>query len=375
MKIRLLLLLSLFSLRLSAQRDTISAPNCKQIFISASYQYGFFWAHRSTMDGLVKKHLQGFEVDVIRTGTGEHSYDQPYHYPWIGLAVHVIPLGNPTVLGTGIGIYPFINFPLGKRSRIVKMNIRFGWGAGYVTKCFDPLENHANVAIGSHLNVCMSLRYDLMWKLNDDNYLEFGIGITHFSDGAAKLPNLGVNLPMLSVGYHHAVIQKLCTKPSPEFETKSEKTLGILANPHWHFNTLVVTGFNDTDPPGGNRYAVLNIVTSAMVRTARKARFGAGLDLMYSDAIRKRLWVEDSLHTTVLQNFQVGGKVCYEFVVGRVFFPIEMGAYIRSRYDNGLFYTRFGARYLVGQHLILNVSLKTHWARAEYLEYGLGWRF
>lgn len=255
------------------------------------------------------------------------------------------------------------------------MNIRFGWGIGYVTKCFDALENHQNVALGSHVNVCMNLRYNVMWKLNENNYLEFGFGMTHFSNGAAKLPNLGVNLPALSLGFHHSIFQKVCTTHSPEFEKKNDVILGILADRHWHISTILATGFNDVDPPGGNRYALLNIVTSAMRRTARKARFGVGFDMMYSDAIRKRIWEEDTVRVSVAQNLQFGGKVCYEFVVGRILFPVEMGIYLRSHYDNGLIYSRFGARYIVGKHLLLNVSLKTHWARAEYFEYGLGWRF
>lgn len=53
----------------------------------------------------------------------------------------------------------------------------------------------------------MSLRLNEQWKLNANNYVEFGIGITHFSNGASKLPNLGLNLPLLNLGFHHLFIK------------------------------------------------------------------------------------------------------------------------------------------------------------------------
>jgi hypothetical protein len=37
-------------------------------------------------------------------------------------------------------------------------------------------------------------------------------------------------------------------------------------------------------------------------------------------------------------------------------------------------YNRFGARYLINDHLVASLSLKTHLARAEHWEIGMGWR-
>lgn len=376
MKLRLLLFFTILSLCLEAQRDTICPDQTHRIYIGANVEYGFFWAHRTTMDGMVKKHLQGFEVLLSRNAVGNNACDQPFHYPWTGIAVHVIPLGNPEILGTGIGVYPFINFTLGKKMRTVKMHIRLGWGIGYVTKSFDAIENHQNVAIGSHVNACMNLHYNCQWNLNENNTLEFGLGITHFSNGAAKFPNLGVNLPMLSLGFHHCIYENLCTK-SMDQKIPVE---AMLADRHWRITTFLVGGFNDVDPPGGNRYALMNSLSSLTKRVSRKARFGIGFDLMYSDAIRKRL-IDDETSKGIVPDItpfsaiQLGGKVVYEFVVGQVYFPIEVGAYLQSQYDNGLIYSRFGMRYQLNEHLIFNVSLKTHWARAEYFEYGIGWKF
>jgi hypothetical protein len=375
MKSRLLLLILLFPFALFAQHDTI-CPTAPRLFIGGSVQYGFLWSHRYNMGHLVRKHISSFEIDLNKTCPGDRCWQQSYHYPNTGIAVHVIPLGNPDELGTAIGVYPFVNFPLGNRHRKIKTNLRFGYGIGYITNPFDPIENHKNVAIGSHINACMALRLNETWQLNDKNFIELGLGMTHFSNGASKLPNLGLNIPFLNIGYHHSICRtNLCTKTTPEFQAKVAHTTALLADPEWHINVLLVSGFNDIDPPGGHRYGVLNIHSSIMKRTAQKHRWGAGLDLMYSDALRKKLALED-VHVSVVENLQPGAKVCYELVLGRLSFPIEMGAYLYTRYKlSGPVYNRFAVHYLATDHLLLNVSLKTHFARAEYFEFGMGWKF
>ena len=376
MKLRLLILICFFTIGLSAQKDTIRDAGPTRLYAGANVQYGFFWTHRYNMGHLVKKHLTAFEIDLSKRGGKEIATDKPYHYPFFGVAIHVIPLGNPEEMGTAIGVYPFINFPLGNRKRNFKMHFRLGYGLGYITKPFDPLNNHKNVAIGSHLNCCMSMRFNGMWKLNDNNYLEFGLGMTHFSNGASKLPNLGINLPLVDIGFHHAIFEN--KRPHDAYEIPDKKlvhTQEIMAERNWQFCLTLNAGFNDTDPPGGNRYIVLNIQSSAMRQVSRKHKWGGGLDLMYSDALKHKL-ADDGVDASFVQNMQPGAKVAYELVVGRVSFPIEMGVYIYSRYKNFVpVFNRFAVHYLVNDHLLFNFAIKTHLARAEYFEYGIGWRF
>lgn len=376
MKFRLLSFICLFPLFSFAQRDTMKLPGFSGIYVGGSVQYGFLWTHRYNMGHLVKKHITAYELDFSKCDSKEKAFHQPFHYPWTGVALHYIPLGNPDQLGSAIGFYPFINFPLGNKSRNFKAHLRLGYGLGYITKPFDPLENHKNIAIGSHFNACMSLRLNGMLKLNESNYLEFGFGMTHFSNGASTLPNLGLNLPMVNFGFHHSIYKAYRHVTGYEMpDKKLLHTQEILAQRNWQFNVVLVTGFNDVDPPAGKRYGVLNMLTSAMRQTGRKHKWGGGIDIMYSDAVRHKLAV-DTIYVSALGNIQPGAKISYEFVVGRLSFPIEFGTYIYSRYKNFIpVYNRFAVHYLATDHLILNVSLKTHLARAEYFEYGLGWRF
>ncbi len=377
MKSRIILFFVLLSCcRLLAQHDSIVPVSPSKYYIGASGQFGFLWSHRYNMGHLVKRHIGSYEVDLCKTADGTKAWHQPYHYAWAGVAVHFIPLGNPDELGDAIGVYPFVNFPLGKRERNFKMHIRFGWGIGYITKPFDPITNHKNVAIGSHFNTCLSLRLNGQWKLNENNFLEFGLGMTHFSNGCMTLPNLGLNLPMVNVGYYFggANSWKLYCR-NHDCADQVSQIQSIIADHSWHINVLIVSGLNAIDPPGGRRFGVLNLQSCILKQTSRKSRWGMGLDLMYSQAIQHKLVYNDE-NVNAIGAMQPGVKVCYNWVLGRVSFPIEIGYYLYTRYKlNGPIYSRFGTQYLVGKHLILNANIKTHFARAEYFEFGAGWRF
>ncbi len=373
----LLITFLLLAPEVSAQRDELTRDIQPRYFVGVSGQYGFLWSHRYNMGHLVKAHITSFEADVWKTADGTRSWHRAFHFPGAGIALHVIPLGNPDQLGTAIGLYPFVNFPLGKYKRNFKLHMRYGWGIGWLTKSFDPLENHKNIAIGSHLNTCFSLRLNGMWTMGSNSQLELGLGITHFSNGAARLPNLGLNLPMISLGYHFAVHNGY-SPYYPEYRPYKGAAIDtLLATGKWHFSALAVFGANDIDPPGGNHFGAANLLTYFMKQTSRRHRFGGGVDVMYSQAIHHKV-VYDSIDVDagVFGAMQPGVKFCYELVLGRVSLPGEFGVYVYSKYkENGPVYNRFGIRYLAGDHLLLNFTLKTHFAKAEYWETGLGWRF
>ena len=53
-----------------------------------------------------------------------------------------------------------------------------------------------------------------------------------------------------------------------------------------------------------------------------------------------------------------------------------MVLYLRDRYrPNGPLYHRIGFRYQLKNGLYGNVTLKSHWAKADYMELGIGYVF
>jgi hypothetical protein len=73
---------------------------------------------------------------------------------------------------------------------------------------------------------------------------------------------------------------------------------------------------------------------------------------------------------------QIGAYAAYLVPLDRFHFVFGMGAYIRDKYSpEDPVYHRIGARYYLKNGIIFNLTLKSHFARADYLEYGIGYTF
>ncbi|HTF05679.1 MAG TPA: acyloxyacyl hydrolase [Bacteroidia bacterium] len=346
-------------------------PRNETYHVGVSGAYGFLWAHHKYMEHLLVKHVYAVELDVWKQTTGNRYWHEPFHYPQVGIAATSISLGDPQRLGTGLGLYPFINFPLGKKERNLKMHFRIGWGLGWVTKSFDPETNHKNNAIGSKFNACMDLRFDLRWRISDAFQVQSAIGMTHFSNGALKFPNLGINLPMINVGVHYRIGQGNGDCKNDAYDTNDS----LRNDSRWHITVQVAGGANALEVANPKRYGVFNILSCMMKQTSTRHRFGFGVDVMWSGAIREKREARGG-QVSVAGNIQPGIKFCYELVLGRMSWPFEAGIYLYSPYmEHGIMYNRYGVRYQCSEHLVAQVSLKTNLFAAEYWEVGAGWRF
>jgi hypothetical protein len=77
-----------------------------------------------------------------------------------------------------------------------------------------------------------------------------------------------------------------------------------------------------------------------------------------------------------LDIFQIGGYLGYAIPMNHLRFVIGMGYYIHDKFDaDDELYHRLGMRYTFDNGLLLNFVLKTHWAKADYIEFGVGYNF
>jgi hypothetical protein len=106
--------------------------------------------------------------------------------------------GNQEKVGYGITIMPFFDF--GVLNRVTK-RIRFqvGLGGSYNDLIYDKVNNPGNHAISTHFTWAFRsfLYYDLIQR--KDFNLKIGGGLTHFSNGHTRWPNLGLNSYLASL--------------------------------------------------------------------------------------------------------------------------------------------------------------------------------
>ena len=339
-------------------------------WVSVNTHYGFVIAHNENMLYLIQGHAPGAEVNIFKTTSGKKQWQRAYNYPEIGVSAFYIYLSNPKELGFGISVNPYINFPLIKRKRFSLKFKATVFSAGYLSKTFDPVTNFKNGAIGSHINGFVNLRLNAHYNLTDNYRIEYGLGLSHFSNGAFKMPNLGINIPTLNLGLGYRIS-----------ENKSKKIISDTSSIHLPKSKFQVVcyagGFKaEVQPPIGNRYAAFTVSTSVDYLRSQKHRFILGAELGYNGGNIKRL-DEGVVVNKKSDLLERGIKLGYALRIGSLELPLEFGYTFNTlcKKSNSVYFSRIGMRYYCSNNLVVNFTLKTHWAVADYWEFGAGYVF
>jgi hypothetical protein len=346
-------------------QDTIHR---KKIFMEGSIHYGFIVPHNPNIQYLIHKHIVAGEVNVLIQTKGEKRWERVYHHPEKGLGFYFAYLGNPAELGNAIGIYPFINFPLNP-SHQLKICLKVANGLGIITNPYDRITNHKNNVSGSGLNAFIAFKLNAVFYPFKAIRMEAGVGLTHLSNGAFATPNKGINIAALTIGM--SVLGKSVKKNGEPITSDST------AKKKYFFSVLGATALNENNPPGGKKYPVFCLSGFFSKSIAQKSRINAGTDFIYEFAhiySAQKDTIYDA--SKPLNSVQIGGRLGYELVIGRFSLPFEMGVYLFTKMKYlGRFYHRTGIRYQATPHLFINYTLRSHWATAEHIEIGLGYRF
>lgn len=334
--------------------------------LSLKLGYGALIAHRDFMRHLVTGHSPLVEFSYGFNAYGERSYEEAYLMPEIGVSTVFIASGNPSQIGNCYGVYPYINLPLGKRKFVPEL--RLGMGAGFVSKPFNPKTNYKNNAIGSFLNACVLIEFKNNISVNNRLNWNYGFSLTHFSNGSFKLPNLGLNFVTLNTGFGYNVGNKkeFITNKNTSYD-KSLK-LNLLAH-------LGVRS-NSEDSP---LYPIYTITAEATKRISYKSKILFGIEGFYNTSVQHLddyetiVFNKDTL--TRNSNLQSGIYIGYGIVFNTFSINIINGLYTHNlNKTTGLFYHRISLRKELGDNLYFTGGLKTHFATAEYIELGVGYK-
>ena len=367
LNLMLLILFSIVSQRTFSQ-STSDSLNQKEHYIAIfRTHFGYVMPHREAMQHLTTDHFTAFELSVEKQTFGKKEWHQLYKYPQIGISLWHSQLANSPTLGNATAIFPYINFPLVK-GKVLNFNFRFGTGLGYLSKCFDRTDNYKNIAIGSHLNAHFNLLFDLKLRVSSNINFSAGFDFAHFSNGAFKIPNLGINVPTLNLSLSYLF------NKTPIKYIKHE-LLPITNKNEYLF--VVNTGLKEIYPIGGKKFPVFDLSLGYNRKINHKSKIGLGLDFFYISSNLQSLKSDTTFNQkNKYQIIRPGINLAYELLFSKLSLIIQMGGYIYAR-DNsdGYFYNRLSLRYPVYKNIFLNLALKTHFAKADFIELGIGYKF
>jgi hypothetical protein len=363
LKLKLLLL---FILDLCAAIKFLSAAPesfTKDKSVAGIFHYGYVWAHRPRVEHLTTGHTQGFEISLQHQTDGSQWWQRLHGYPQTGFSLMHFELANP-VIGNATAVIGYINFPL-LRENTISFSLQCGAGLGYLSKKFDPVTDHKNMGIGSHVNSTIRFMIKSELRISKKIFFNLDYGITHFSNAAFRLPNLGINNISLAGGltYRFSEPEKFLT---PEIHPVDRK---------WISEFVYGFGVKENFPPDGKQYFAHTFYFQVLRVLSQKSRIAAGADCFYDLSLFRFVHDAVSDGDKQVKAIRSGLHAGYEMQVSHFTLLVHMGYYLvdHTKIDTP-FYHRYGLKYSIGKHAFINLSLKTHWARADYAELGFGWR-
>jgi hypothetical protein len=324
--------------------------------------HGFFIPHRTTLPQLQQGHAKSFELSYIKQTDGSETWHQDYKGPQTGIGFWYIDMGNRRELGDFFALYPFIGVPLAGDASNGLM-LRMGVGLAYLTKTYDLQENMFNTAIGSKINYnfLIAMRYQ---RSMGRFMMSTGLSISHASNASIRLPNLGVNVANADL----TLAWRTTKEAHPFIRTDAFTKAGVSS-----WTGIVSVGMRQSDSFLNNEHGVQELRLMWENDFSRKLSYDIGADLIHNRATYQEF---DTDTLSGLFFLQAGLHIGIKMRFGKSSLFLHNGFYVNQGVqEQGGLYHRFGGRRSISERMFLELSLKTHYAKADYLALGMGYTF
>lgn len=359
-----------FHISFSSPAQFLHKLNTSNLLLEGRINYGFLINHHLEMQ-VFNAHFTSFEVNLGQETYGKKRWEAMYAYPIVGISYWYSDLGNSEYIGKANALFPYINFPLTHRDKY-EINFRLGGGLGYLTKHFDRLTNYKYLAIGSHVNAAVNLMFEVRYKPLPRTQVSLGIALMHFSNGSLKTPNYGINIPSanLAIAYHltkaNTYINRKMLPELTKFEFDGRKNIEL--------DFVGAFGMKDISEYG-RRYYIYTLSGNAFKSVSYKSKVGAGFDLFYDESDLRKAELEQIELERNSQVIKPGVNFGYQLNLSRTSFTYNLGFYLGGKMARaGSSYHKIGMRVMLSRSIFASLALKTHFARADYIGIGLGYK-
>ncbi len=373
----------MMSVRVHAQASSDSSAQWLKGWHAAPvFCYGKIIRHTPKFEPTIDHPSVAFELAVSKQLHGKHPWEYAHHYPFLGFAFAYNDLGNDSVIGQAFSVLPYIEIPIAGGKNLVagkngfSASFRVGTGFALLNKYYDPVENPTNNVIASKGNNITQFAFAGQYKASDHVTFLLGASLTHYSSGAVRVPNLGINIPAMRVGLRY--------QPKPYSPDEYLKPALARASKKVVLNFQAGLGFQEAYPPYGPMYHVYIAEVSAGRMLARWNLLTLGSQLCYKEAayafIRQQELYPDHFFANSLA---ASGFLRDDFLFGPIGIAVNAGYYFYHPSPLQIsFYQKIGAYYscpFVGvqslKRITAGVYLTAGDFTADYVSTEIGFRF
>ena len=336
--------------------------------IDVNYFKGNIALHNDDILHLISGHPEGLIVSWNKMTFGENQWEQRYNYPDYGASFSYQDLKNEA-LGENFALYAHYNFYWFNR----KLMFRIGQGLAYTTNPYDKETNFKNIAFGSRL---MSSTFAMLNYKQENIFDHFGIqaglSLIHYSNANVKAPNTSVNSITFNLGLNYRFNEH---KKDYIYDIADEKFTERIK-----YNLVFRSGVNESDVVGSGQFPFYIFSAYADKRLNRKSAIQAGFDVFFSKFLEELIYYQsvafpaDNVDPDTDYK-RVGLFVGHELFINKLSLVTQFGYYVYYPFDfEGRTYQRIGLKRYFGDRWFGALTLKSHAAKAEALEFGIGVR-
>jgi len=327
------------------------------------------------------KVFQAASIKFSTQKTGNRLWEQLYKYPVWGIGAYMADFYNRREIGFPIAIYVFLDAPFSRWEKS-SFNYQIGFGATFHWKSFNPLTNQYNMSMGAgescFIDAGLNYRYELAKNID----LAAGFSCTHFSNGALKQPNYGINTiaPKISIKYNFFDRPVFKKQEVPRFSKKNEWLIGVFGG----LKNVIYDSVNTDikEKYEGVFFPVFGVSTVFNRLVSYKSKIGIGLTATYNSSINAQVAVDknelDIEKSPMRDKFQLCIYPSYELVVHKVSLIIQPAFYIyrkRTKIQTPDFHQRIGLKYYFTDRFFAGITLRDYaFHVSDVIEWNVGYR-
>lgn len=332
----------------------------------ANAQYGFILPHHEGIKYIVDRNIMSFDLCLTTESNYRNLWEELYRFPRYGFGYNFKNFGNELFLGKAHSLYAFIDIPIKHSENGFFSSYSLEFGPTLINKFYDNQSNPLNQAISKNLNVYVGLEFLSHYKVKDKYEILLGLQLTHYSNGKVRTPNMGLNTISLSTGLTYDIVGDYSLKKKNIINSYPKHTVDFICG----------FGYKRDDFLNEKLFLTNSIIADYNYFFTPKYAFGGGLDYFYDASIGVNKENLDEGIAEKSDNYRAGAHLSLTARYNKLSLLIGFGRYFYCTYYRySYFYNRLGIRYAISNKLVLNLSLKAHYAIADFVEWGVGYRF
>ncbi|MCY0967919.1 acyloxyacyl hydrolase [Chryseobacterium wangxinyae] len=372
----------------SQDLDSIPRSNLQG---TVSLQVGKFLGTNDYLKTLTHREFIGASAELTVQTDGSQEWHRRFGRPYYGGGIIAFNYLKNSEMGKPFAVYGTFGGTM-NRAKTHSWNYETSAGFAFNWTPYDLKKGYNNQTFGSSVSIYINLGASYKRYLGKHFDLGLGLNFNHFSNGALKLPNKGMNTfsPKLSLTYNFN--ERLIPKEDSlsafdKYSTLDVNVFGAVRHSIFYGKD---PGFEDFDVDmirkfEGKYYQNWGVETVYHRQLTYKSSLGLGAGIMYDEDYNHRFYQDEYGVIQSTRRFKKDHLLLhvfpsYRLSISKFAIQLQPGFYIFKkeidrRYDKTIFYQRVGFQYTIGRNLLVGIALRSFkFHKADYIEWRLGYR-